>query len=59
MNTNASGRRAAGRSLDKGVRCDPDLLRAVRAALIEKLRQRLEPTWGEMELPSGGAVTMW
>ena len=53
MGTTASGKRATGRSLDKVVRYDPELLQAVRAALIEKLHRRLEPTWGEMELPGG------
>ena len=53
MGATSSGKRATGRSLDKVVRCDPELLQAVRGALIEKLHQRLEPTWGKMELPDG------
>ncbi len=53
MGATASGKRVTGRSLNKVVRCDPVPLQAVRAALIEKLRYRLEPTWGEMELPGG------
>ncbi len=55
MGPTTSGKRATGRNLDRIVRCDPELLQAVRAALIEKLQERLKPTWGEMELP--GAST--
>ena len=55
MATTSSGKRATGRSSNKVVRCDPALLQAVRAALIEKLYQRLKPTWGKMEFP--GAST--
>ncbi len=51
----SSGKRAIGRRLDEIVRCDSELLQAVRAALIEKLHQRLKPTWGELELPGGGS----
>ena len=53
MGATVSGKRVTGRSLNKVVRCDPVLLQAVRAALIEKLRHRLEPTWGKMEHAAG------